>query len=87
MRLVAATAAPQLGQYIGQGDCAAILEDHGAEAPHELDGHIFVGHHHHAGQFFEHGMQESRPLGGEALVDGRIRDGDRAHLGHRGQAF
>jgi hypothetical protein len=83
--LIAATTAPGLRQFVWQGNAAAILQDHCAEAPQQPDGHLMRGLHHLACHLLQHRMQELRALRREALVHCRVGYRDLTHLGRRGQ--
>ena len=77
MALIASTAAPQLGQFLGQGDRTAVFDHHRRKAPQHLGRPHHLGLHDHREQFFQDRMQEAGTRLAEALVHGGV-----AHL-HR----
>jgi hypothetical protein len=85
MRLSAATALPQVGQFIGQGNRAAIFTDHRAEALEQLERHRLRRLHHHAAHLLEHRLQELGARLAKALVYGCIAHRHRPHLSRRSQ--
>ncbi len=82
--LIASTALPQLGQLIGQADTAAVLQDHRAKAPQQLDRHIVGRLDDHGAHLLQHRMQKRRTLRGEALVDSGVAHADVTYFGPRG---
>ncbi len=80
VRLIAATALPDLGQLIGQADTAAVLQDHRSEAPQQLDRHIVCCLHHHTAHLLQDRVQELRTFGREALMHRCVGDRHLAHL-------
>src|SRR5947209_7403181 len=56
MRLRTATALPEVGQFLGQRDRAAIFTDHRAEALEQLERHSLRRLHDHTAHLLEHGM-------------------------------
>jgi len=82
MALIASTATPQLGQFLGQSDGTAVFDHHRRKAPQPLGRPHHLRLHHHREQFFQHRMQEGSTLLGEALVHGGVAD---LHRGNGGR--